>query len=96
MPGRELLRAAIGGRKLKRMRIFAGYGKSRELFGANNGEKVVLKDHFGWQDVALPKRLPGQFYWAGDDTPVSIKILVVYPGTRYQDTCISEVELVLR
>ncbi len=77
--------------------VFNGYGKSRDLYYANCRVKklvavrsggrrieIVLKDEFGWQDIAIPEgvNLSGT---------AEFKVEEIYPGTRYQDVCISEI-----
>ena len=76
--------------------ILAGYFKSRRLFSENNriakiemifsdstGMEFLLEDKMGWQTYELNKETD------------SIKIIIkdVYRGSKYNDTCISEIKI---
>lgn len=78
------------------MRIHAGYQKSEELYGKNarpailtvvfsdgTEQTVTLQDINGPQDVA--------FDGPADTSSVTLEIASVYPGSKYEDTVISEV-----
>jgi hypothetical protein len=83
------------------IRIWNGYGKSPELWKKNNRAKeisiwvgvsetksftnieYVLKDTEGYQSIKFSPILGNQ---------VNVQILSTYPGTMYDDTCISEIE----
>ena len=85
-------------RKLERLGIVVGYAKSGNTFRSNNRVKTVivsmpncdsfkvdLKDTHETQYVELPSE---------DETKsVVITIQEVYRGSRYRDTCISEITL---
>jgi hypothetical protein len=81
---------------VRSVEVYPGYGKSRETFLANNrlkrvtlifsdGTKVpaLFGDGMGWKTVNLPRAILAS----------SLKIVIeeVYRGTRYDDTCVSEV-----
>lgn len=62
--------------------------------------EVELKDTFGKQTLPIPAYWPTTVKTHPDGTPlddpiyqsfVAIKILSVYPGSKYADTCISEI-----
>ena len=99
------------GTPLKGIKLFAGYGKSPDLFQANSrprtieigrtpdfrGEKfrVVLEDKDGWQEVRFPDNLKfTRQYQTYEHRGLYLRIIDVYPGSRYDDTCISEIELI--
>lgn len=95
--------------KAKAYRLFVrnGFQKSARLFRANarprkvkleplvQGEKgpkttgtpleVELRDVQGWQEVRLP--VPAKV------EGVRLKIVTTYPGTKYEDTCLSDVRV---
>lgn len=76
-----------------------GDGQSRRLYEANNRVKRIgisfsdgsyiereLQDHKSfYQEIEFDREV--------ETTSVKIKILEVYPGSKYDDTCISEIEL---
>jgi len=83
-------------------RIKNGYQKSPALFAQNNRVKEIritiakdymdryrqihmLEDKQGWQEV----KIEGPF----DFNKITIEILSVYKGEKYDDTCISEIEV---
>jgi hypothetical protein len=83
----------------------AGYDRDADLFRANNrikrallvfsnGEQVevTLSDKQGMQTTVLA-RAPGPSI---ETTYVKIVIKEVYPGTRYDDTCLGEIEVLGR
>ena len=64
--------------------------------------EVELKDTDGWQSVALPETGPPSEWkpdnpkWAGDPSQqqpsfVALRILSTYDGTRWKDTCLSDI-----
>ena len=78
--------------------IVNGYDKDEDLYVKNSrvkeieaifddgsSERLILEDEYGiYQDL--------EFEHPVDTTSVKLKILSVYSGTEYDDTCISEVE----
>jgi len=83
----------------------AGYDRDADLFRANNrikravlvfsnGEQVevTLSDKQGMQTTVLA-RAPGPSI---ETTYVKLVIKEVYPGTRYDDTCLGEIEVLGR
>lgn len=97
---RELLSEVYVPPVLEGVRIFAGYGKSEDLFQANNrprtitvlGTKFQLEDKFGYQELTLPAGQQIKYY----ETQLPVQIVDVYPGSRYDDTCISEIEPIFK
>ncbi|MGI6086150.1 MAG: NADase-type glycan-binding domain-containing protein [Acetivibrionales bacterium] len=85
---------------LSGIKIINGYAKSREIYLANNRVKkaeVILSDgtsyvfdlednNLGFQTLDFGKEI--------ETRQVVIKILDIYEGNKYNDTCISEVELI--
>jgi hypothetical protein len=83
-----------------RMRLRAGYHKSHSLFLANARpkeitikllpsnvtRKVTLEDSESWQEVVVTQP-------AGKLDGVELIMGAVYPGTKYTDLCISDVQL---
>ncbi|MEY8428121.1 discoidin domain-containing protein [Lachnospiraceae bacterium 46-15] len=78
--------------------IYAGYHKSKSLYHKNSrpkeiyvefsdgsGEDFVLKDQFKKQNVQLSHPVNTAY--------VAITIKSVYPGSKFEDTVISEIEL---
>jgi hypothetical protein len=84
-----------------RLRLRAGYHKSKSLFAANARPKEVAvkltpsnvrktftltDDGTGWQEVVVEQP-------AGKLDGVELEILSAYPGTRYTDLCISDAQV---
>src|SRR5579871_2890293 len=83
-----------------RMKIRNGYQKSRKLFAANSRAKtltvvllpsnktvdVELTDSFGWQELAVDQP-------AGPLAAIELRVKAVYPGKKYDDLCLSDVQL---
>jgi hypothetical protein len=83
-----------------RLRVRNGYQKSKDLFAANARakdvtlrllpskieRKVTLADRDGWQDVAIDQP-------AGLVHTVELAITSVYEGSKYEDLCISDVQV---
>jgi VWFA-related protein len=82
---------------LKAMKIIAGYSKTPAVYQANNRVKklmlvfsdgisqtVNLADQYGFQRILIDRDKPSRF--------VKLVIMEVYKGSRYNDTCISEIE----
>lgn len=78
--------------------IVNGYNKSRDIFEKNARLRTMglmtsedetfdftVDDRMGWQTIHLPALRPAR--WIG------IWLTGVYPGSRYQDTAISEIRL---
>lgn len=82
---------------------FAQYDAKRAIPVLGRAE-VELKDVDGWQPLALPKWGPPPASWQPGGPPgtvvdpaaqrptyLALRILSVYPGEQFEDTCISEV-----
>ncbi len=83
-----------------RLRLRNGYHKSKALYGKNarikelklrvlpggTTQTMLLSDKMEWLEVQMP--LPGD-----DFEGVKLEIVSTYPGTKYEDTCISDVEV---
>jgi hypothetical protein len=92
--------ASMKGATKVRLRIRNGYQKSPKLFAANERARKVtfkllpggttidaeLTDAEGWQEVVLPQT-------AGPLFGVEMKIDSVYRGAKYEDLCISDVQV---
>lgn len=54
--------------------------------------EVSLKDHFGWQPLPLTEaqKISDGHEGAGGRAMLALEILEVYPGSKYEDTAISE------
>ncbi len=88
--------------RLHAVGIVNGFHKSRELYHANNRVAELSVSLNGEKDfvVTIPDEyLTSEQYWFplnGYDKPVRtvrLRINKVYPGTKYQDTCISGITL---
>ena len=94
--------SALSSARAVRLRIRNGYQKSEGLFAANSvprevqvtvwrgaevvvEQQVTLKKAMGWQEVVLPTGGRGLDH-------IELKVLSVYPGSKYKDTCISDIE----
>jgi hypothetical protein len=83
-----------------RMKIRNGYQKTPRLFEANSRAKeltvvllpskktvdVTLKDASDWQEIVIDQP-------AGALEAVEMKVKSVYPGKKYDDLCVSDVQL---
>ena len=83
-----------------RLRLRNGYHKSKGLYAANARPRAVtvelqpsgvtqaveLKDVMEWQEVVVEQP-------AGPLEAVKLSIRTVYPGRKYEDTCLSDVEV---
>jgi hypothetical protein len=83
-----------------RMKIRNGFQKSEKLFAANSrahtltvvllpSKKTIdveLTDRFGWQEIAVDQP-------AGPLDAVELHVKAVYPGKKYDDLCLSDVQL---
>jgi hypothetical protein len=88
-------------RLVKSIEINNGYNKDRDIYYKNSRLKeikvefservdkinVVLRDTGSPQPIALPKDRPVKTYW------IRITIESVYPGTKFDDTAISELHV---
>lgn len=83
-------------RKLQVIRIYPGNGRSDKAFQENNRPKTITLEIDGKkQDLNFDDA--GHFYTFSSKKPVTakqVKLIIdsVYPGSKWQDTCISEVE----
>ncbi len=83
-----------------RLRLRNGYHKSKALYGKNarikelklrilpggTTQTMLLADKMEWLEVQMPL--------SGDDfAGVALEVVSTYPGTKYEDTCISDVEI---
>ncbi|HEX2568481.1 MAG TPA: hypothetical protein VH877_02905 [Polyangia bacterium] len=94
--------SAMKGATRVRLKIRNGYQKTHKLFLANaRARKVALKllpggttiereltDSEGWQEVSLEQP-------AGPLSGVELKIVSTYPGKKYADLCISDLQLLV-
>jgi hypothetical protein len=83
-----------------RMKVRNGYQKSERLFHANSRARVLtvvllpsnhtqdveLTDAFGWQEFAVEQP-------AGALEAVELRVKSVYPGKKYDDLCLSDLQL---
>ena len=83
-----------------RMKVRNGYQKSERLFQANSRARVLtvvllpsnhtqdveLTDAYGWQEIAVEQP-------AGALEAVELRVKSVYPGKKYDDLCLSDVQL---
>jgi hypothetical protein len=83
-----------------RLRLRNGYQKSAPLFAANARLKEVtvvllpsgrtktatLTDSQGWQELIVPQE-------AGPLEAVELRVGSVYPGSKYEDLCLSDLQL---
>lgn len=90
----------LAGTTAVRLRVRNGYQKSAALFKANararevtvrllpGGAEVTatLADKDGWQELRVDQA-------AGAFTGVELRVGSVYPGSKYEDLCISDVEV---
>lgn len=91
-----------------KLRIRNGYQKSKSLFAANSSvqeaevtlvgkkvnfvttQKIKLENKMGWQEFIF--KLPENHGLS----KISFKILSTYPGKTYKDTCISDIEVLVK
>jgi hypothetical protein len=83
-----------------RMKIRNGFQKSERLFAANSRARALtvvllpskktvevdLTDTFGWQEIAVDQP-PGPL------DAIELQVKAVYPGKKYDDLCLSDVQL---
>lgn len=73
------------------------YGKNYENLKVISEASVILSDKNGYQNLAIPEFTSDSFFSKTFNTYMKyeyllgIEILEVYPGTKYDDTCISEI-----
>jgi len=68
-----------------RVRKLAGEARRKRLLGYKKERvEIELEDRYGWQEIRLPD-------WVYDNR-VLLKIVEIYPGQKYQDICISEID----
>ena len=85
---------------LSGIKIINGYAKSEEIYKANNRVKtveVILTDGSSYIFDLKDDTLDFQTLDFGKEVEtrdVTIKILDIYEGTKYNDTCISEVQFI--
>ena len=83
-----------------RLRLRNGYQKSDALFAANGRikdltvrllpggktQKAALRDEKGWQELIVEQP-------SGPLVEIELKVNAVYPGRRYEDLCLSDVQV---
>ena len=104
-------------RKITKIRLFNGYGKSEELWKANNRLKRIGIEILGLEGEIVNNKFPKRYLYRfivdfpdtkwveinlkdyiknGTDINyvenIKFYILDTYKGTKYNDTCISEIE----
>ena len=54
----------------------------------------LLNDSFDWQELILPdfNKTEMNYFWDLPTTYIAIKIISVYKGNKFRDTCISEIK----
>jgi hypothetical protein len=91
--------------KVSRIGIVNGYAKSRDLYFANNRAMLLKVSVNGGKpfDVEIPDEyLEHEHFWF--DLPksfslvktVKLEIAAIHPGTRYKDTAISDIDLLVK
>ena len=85
-----------GGYEVHRLGILPGYAKG-DLFGMNNRIKCATL-HFSdgsFRKIEIEDRQAMQFFEIDPIRTTFVKLVIdaVYPGSRYDDTCISEIEI---
>ena len=94
--GEQITYEPEAGTKLQVIRIYPGNGRSDKAFQENNRPKTITLEIDG-KKQALNFDDAGHFYTFSSKKPVTakqVKLIIdsVYPGSKWQDTCISEVE----
>ena len=94
--GEQITYEPESGTKLQVIRIYPGNGRSDKAFQENNRPKTITLEIDG-KKQALNFDDAGHFYTFSSKKPVTakqVKLIIdsVYPGSKWQDTCISEVE----
>ena len=86
--------------KLSGIKLINGYAKNKEMYKANNRVKkveVILTDGTSYIFDLKDNTLDFQTLDFGETVEtrdVTIKILDIYEGSKFNDTCISEIELI--
>ena len=94
--GEQITYEPEAGTKLQVIRIYPGNGSSDKAFQENNRPKTITLEIDGKKQI-LNFDDAGHFYTFSSKKPVTakqVKLIIdsVYPGSKWQDTCISEVE----
>ena len=94
--GEQITYEPEAGTKLQVIRIYPGNGRSDKAFQENNRPKTITLEIDG-KKQALNFDDAGYFYTFSSKKPVTakqVKLIIdsVYQGSKWQDTCISEVE----
>lgn len=94
--GEQITYEPESGTKLQVIRIYPGNGRSDKAFQENNRPKAITLEIDGKKQT-LNFDDAGHFYTFSSKKPVTakqVKLIIdsVYPGSKWQDTCISEVE----
>ena len=94
--GEQITYEPESGTKLQVIRIYPGNGRSDKAFQENNRPKTITLEIDGKKQI-LNFDDAGHFYTFSSKKPVTakqVKLIIdsVYQGSKWQDTCISEVE----
>ena len=94
--GEQITYEPEAGTKLQVIRIYPGNGRSDKAFQENNRPKTITLEIDGKKQI-LNFDDAGHFYTFSSKKPVTakqVKLIIdsVYQGSKWQDTCISEVE----
>ena len=94
--GEQITYEPESGTKLQVIRIYPGNGRSDKAFQENNRPKTITLEIDGKKQT-LNFDDAGHFYTFSSKKPVTakqVKLIIdsVYQGSKWQDTCISEVE----
>lgn len=94
--GEQITYEPESGTKLQVIRIYPGNGRSDKAFQENNRPKAITLEIDGKKQT-LNFDDAGHFYTFSSKKPVTakqVKLIIdsVYQGSKWQDTCISEVE----
>lgn len=94
--GEQITYTPEAGTKIQAIRIYPGNGRSDSAFQENNRPKTIVLEIDGKKQT-LNFDDAGHFYTFSSKKPVAageVKLIIdsVYQGSKWQDTCISEVE----
>lgn len=94
--GEQITYEPEAGTKIQAIRIYPGNGRSDKAFQENNRPKTMTLEIDGKKQT-LDFDDAGHFYTFSSKKPVTakkVKLIIdsVYQGSKWQDTCISEVE----